>query len=157
MWMILSVVLALTVAGCPTGSGTGTGSPPVPRIGDYTFRISLPARTPIDGAFTIVADTVSLDTDGQPCRHDTGLTGSRRSHLFSCFPPIGMDSFSVTIDVYEPAMSSWAATQSVKKSRTVCVRFTTTLQGRQVCAETRTEEYFDTVRIGGRLRLTARD
>lgn len=154
MRRVVSVALVWIVAGCRTGLPGGPD--PGPRLGDYTFRISLPARAPIDGGFAIAADTVSLETDGQPCRHDTGLTGSRRSHLFSCFPPIGMDSFSLTIDAYEPAMSSWAATQSVKKTRTVCVRYTTTPQGRQVCAETRSEDYFDTVRIGGRLRLTNR-
>lgn len=152
MRMVLSVVLVLTVAGCRTGS---RGGPELgPRIGDYTFRISLASRDPIDGVFTISADTVTLEADGQPCRHDTGLTGSRRSHLFSCFPPIGMDSFSVTVDAFDPAMSSWSATQSVRKTRVVCIRYTTTPQGRQVCAETRSEDYFDTVRIGGRLHLT---
>ena len=154
MLKVISIALMLIVAACRTGSRGGAESGP--RIGDYTFRISLPSRAPIDGAFTIAADTVSLDTDGQPCRRDTGLTGSRRSHLFSCFPPIGMDSFSLTIDSQDPAMSSWSATQSVRKTRTVCVRYTTTPQGRQVCAETRSEDYFDTVRIGGRLRLTNR-
>jgi hypothetical protein len=43
------------------------------------------------------------------------------------------------------------------KTRTVCTRYTTTPQGRQVCAETRNENYFDNVRTGGTLSLTAVD
>ena len=154
--MRIALALALVVAtACQTGARQG--SEPRRRIGEYAFRINLTAQTPIDGMITIAPDTVTLEIGGQPCRRDPGLSGSRRVHLFSCFPPIGIDGFAVTVDSQDPALSSWSGTQAVRKSRTVCVRFTTTPQGRQICAETRTEDYFETVRVGGRLRITAAD
>ena len=155
--MRIAIPLALVVIAAACNAGAGLGSEPRRRVGEYAFRISLTALQPIVGVFTIAPDTVSLDADGQPCRRDPGLTGSRRVHLFSCFPPIGIDGFRLTIDSQDPALSSWSGTQSVKKTRTVCVRFTTTPQGRQICAETRSEDYFDTVRVGGRLLITAAD
>ena len=155
MRMALPAALLVTSAACH--NGMRLGSEPRRRVGEYAFRISLAARDPVRGAFTIAADTVTLETDGQPCRHDRGLTGSRRIHAFSCFPPRDIDGFALTIDTQEPALSSWSGSQSVRRTRTVCVRFTTTPQGRQVCAETRSEDYFETVRIGGRLNIIAAD
>ena len=155
MRMALPVALLAMSAACH--NGPRLGSEPRRRIGEYSFRISLSARDPVTGAFTITADTVTLEADGQACRHDRALTGSRRTHAFSCFPPRDIDGFALTIDTQEPVLSSWSGTQSVKKTRTRCVRFTVTPQGTQVCAETRSEDYFETVRIGGRLNIIAAD
>ncbi|HET9426633.1 MAG TPA: hypothetical protein VFO55_14820 [Gemmatimonadaceae bacterium] len=127
------------------------------RIGEYSFRINLTGREPVDGGFSIAADTVTLDADGQTCRRDFGLAGSRHIHVFSCFPPPGIDRFGITIDSEQPAFSTWTIIQNVRKTRTVCVRYATTARGTRVCAETRSEDYFEDVRIGGRLRVTRVD
>jgi hypothetical protein len=150
----LPIALVMTLVACHQAR---LGPAPSRRVGDYAFRISLSGQDPVRGSFTIAPDTVLLETAGEACRVVPAQVRTQNLLAFSCFPPPGLDAFGITIDPNHPSLSKWSAMQSVMKTRTVCARVTTTPQGRQVCAETRRENYFENVRTGGTLSLTAVD
>ena len=152
MRMVLPLLMVAALAACHRSPGAE--SAPRRAIGSFSYRINFGSQNPIDGVISIDEDTVTLEADGQPCRRESVLTGSQRSHPFSCFPPPGLESFELNIDSTQPALSTWSAIQIVRKTRVVCVRYTTTRAGTQICAETRNEMYFENVKLGGRLRMT---
>jgi hypothetical protein len=154
MRTVLPIALVMTLMACHQAR---LGPAPSRRVGDYEFRVSLSGQDPVRGSFTIAPDTVLLETAGQACRLIPAQVRTQSLLGFSCFPPPGLDAFGITVDPNHPSLSKWSAVQSVMKTRTVCARFTTTPQGRQVCAETRSENYFENVRTGGTLSLTAVD
>src|SRR4051812_17954233 len=120
MRAVLPIALVMTVMACHPAR---VGPEPSRRIGDYAFRIALSGQDPVKGVLSISADTVLLETAGQDCRHEPGRFGPENLHSFSCFPPPGLDRFALTIDPNHPALSRWVATQSVRKQRTVCIRY----------------------------------
>jgi hypothetical protein len=154
MRTVLPIALVVTLAACHQAA---IGPAPSRRVGDYGFRISLSGQDPVRGAFSVTTDSVFLETAGQACRHEPGRVGPENLHRFSCFPPPGLDSFGITIDPNHPSLSKWSAVQSVMKTRTVCVRYVMNQRNQRVCAESRTENYFENVRVGGALNLTAVD
>ena len=149
--------IALVMASLACHSGLRSGPTPSRKIGSYGFRISLSGREPVEGAFSIERDTVIAETGGQGCRRDPGRAGPAHLHSFSCFPPAGFDKFGLTVDSDHPPSSTWTIIQSVMKTRTVCARYTVTERGQRICAENRSENYFEDVRIGGRLSIIAVD
>lgn len=153
--MVLPIAFAVAAMACHRAAGPEVH--PHRKLGDYGFRVSLTGRNPLDGAFIIAADSVTLYAAGQPCRRDYNRTSPADVHFFTCFPPEGFDKFDVTIDSAHPFSSTYGMLRSVMKTRTVCVRTTTNARGQQVCAESRTENYFVDERSGGRLRITAAD
>ena len=154
MRTVLPIALVTTVVACqPARPGTN----PSPRVGDYEFRISISGQDPVRGLLTIARDTVLLETAGQGCRLEPVRVSAENLRSFSCFPPPGLDRFGLTIDASHPALSRWSATQSVMKTRTVCVSYITNSRGQRVCAESRSENYFENVSVGGRLTFTAVD
>ena len=155
MRKILPIALTLAVMACHRGASSEVH--PHRKVGDYGFRISLSGRDPVDGAFTIAADSVTLETAGQACRRDYNRTSPADLHFYSCFPPSGFDKFDVTIDSAHPFSSTWGMVQSVMKTRRVCIRYTVNARGQTVCAEMRDENYFVDVRSGGRIRITGAD
>jgi hypothetical protein len=155
MRVVLPIALAVVMTACHHGSSSEVR--PHRKVGDYGFRISLSGADPLDGVFTIAADSVLLETAGQACRRDFNRTSVADLHFFTCFPPSGFDKFDVTIDSGHPFSSSWGMTRSVPRTRTICVRYTVNARGQQVCAETRNETYFVDVRSVGRLRITGAD
>jgi hypothetical protein len=155
MRMVLPIALTVAVMACHSAATSEVH--PHRKLGDYGFRISMSGRDPLEGAFTIAADSVTLETSGQACRRDYNRTSPADVHYFICFPPAGFDKFEVTIDSAHPFSSTYAFTQSVMKTRSVCVRTTVNARGQTVCAETRTESYFADARSGGRLRITGAD
>ena len=155
MRTVLPIALVATLIACHNGPGPGSSSW---KRGSYTFRITLSGREPVTGAFTVVTDTVTAETGGQDCGPDLTHTSTPSIfHYFSCFPPNGFDKFGVMVDAAHPFSSTWFMMQSVMKSRTVCARYVVNQRGQTVCAETRTENYFQDVRSGGRLILIAAD
>ena len=154
MRTVLPIALVMTMLACHSAR---LGPEPSRRNGDYAFRINFVGRDPVSGVLSISRDTVLLETAGQGCRHEPFRVGAENLHAFSCFPPAGLDKFSMVIDPNHPALSRWTATQSVQKERKVCARYATNARGQTVCAETRTETYFENVSVGGRLNFTAVD
>lgn len=155
MRMALPIALAMLAMGCHRAASPEVH--PHRKLGDYGFRISIAGRNPLDGAFTVAADSILVEAAGQPCRRDHNRTSPADVHFFTCFPPDGFDKFEVTIDSAHPFSSTFGFTRNVMKTRSVCVRTTTNARGQQVCAETRTENYFVDERSGGRLRITGAD
>ena len=154
MRRVLPIALVMTIVAC---HAVRVGPEPSRRNGSYAFRITLSGQDPVRGVLTVAADTVLLETAGQDCRHEPGRVGAENLHAFSCFPPPGLDRFVFTVDPNHPALSRWTATQSVMKKRVVCVRYVVNARGQTVCAETREENYFENVSVGGRLQFTAVD
>ena len=68
MRMVFPIAFAVAAMACQRAAGPEVH--PHRKLGDYGFRISLAGRNPLDGAFTIAADSVMLETAGQPCRRD---------------------------------------------------------------------------------------
>jgi hypothetical protein len=153
--MVLPIALTVAVMACHRAATSEVH--PHRKLGDYGFRISMSGRDPVQGAFTIAADSVTLETGGQACHRDYNRTSPADVHYFTCFPPAGYDKLDVTIDSGHPFSSSYGITQSVMKTRRVCVRTTVNARGQTVCAEMRTENYFVDTRSGGRLRITGAD
>jgi hypothetical protein len=149
------IALLMVVTSCHAGVPSGTA--PRRHTGEYAFRVGISTLDPVDGYFIVSRDTVTVETAGQACRREPGVAGPPFLHPFSCFPPGGIDRFGMTIDSDRPEQSSWYAFQSVPKSRERCIRYETTARGTQVCAQTRSETYFETVRHSGRLRIIAID
>jgi hypothetical protein len=154
MRTVLPIALVMTMMACHQAR---VGPEPSRHKGEYAFRISFVGRDPVTGVLSITADTVLLETSGQGCRHDPFRVGAENLHSFSCFPPPGIEKFAMVIDPNHPALSRWTASQSVQKERKVCARYVANSRGQTVCAETRTETYFETVSVGGRLNFTAVD
>jgi hypothetical protein len=149
------IALVLLLASCH--GPARPGSIPERRVGEFAFRVRISTLDPIDGVIAIARDTVTVEADGQTCRRTPGVAGPLYLHPFSCFPPGGINTFALTVDSDRPAQSSWTAVQTIQRSRERCVRFVTNARGTQVCAETRQETYFEDVRHGGRLLITAVD
>ena len=149
--------IALVVALIACHNAARSGSAPGRKLGSFSFRISVSGSEPVEGAFAIARYTVTVETMGQACRREPGRAGPAHLHFFSCFPPPGWDKFGVTVDSDNPYSSTFTITQNVMKTRTVCVRYTLTERGQRICAENRSENYFEDVRFGGRLNLVAVD
>jgi hypothetical protein len=123
---------------------------PLRQVGDYAFRMTIGA-IPVNGEFSIEADTVTLDADDHSCRRSpTGIIDPL-SHPFNCGG--GPTSFSVVIDSKRPAESNWTSSVPVKKTTTVCTRYTTTKEGLTICSASRTEVVTVNERVSGRLEV----
>src|SRR5689334_11858361 len=89
---------------------------PQRELGDYAFRMMIGA-IPVNGEFSIEADTVTLDADDHSCRRSpTGIIDPL-AHPFNCGG--GPTSFSVVIDSKRPTQSNWSSYVPVKKTTTV--------------------------------------
>lgn len=149
---LLPITLACIVVACRT---TPQASPDSRRsVGTFSYRINFGARQPIEGTITIEPDTVTVDGE-LFCRRDMLLTGTQRSRSFTCNPPIGLNAFSLNIDAFQPALSTWSGSQTVTRTRRVCAQYTVTAQGRRVCARFETETYQADSSFGGLLRIIA--
>lgn len=124
---------------------------PVRDLGDYAYRLNI-RGVPVEGGFSIEADTVTLDAENYSCRRaPTGIIDPL-AHPFSCGG--GPTSFSIVIDSKRPSQSSWTSYTAVKKAHQICTRYATTKEGQTICVATRTEIVTENERIGGRLEVS---
>lgn len=124
---------------------------PARDLGDYAYRLTI-RGVPVEGEFSIEADTVLLDADNHSCRRVPSGIIDPLAHPFSCGG--GPTAFSVVIDSKRPAQSTWTSYTPVKKTEQTCTRYTTTKEGQTICAATRTEVVTVNERISGRLEVT---
>jgi hypothetical protein len=124
---------------------------PARDLGDYAYRMTIQG-VPVEGEFSIEADTVLLDADDHSCRRaPTGIIDPL-VHPFSCGG--GRTSFSVVIDSKRPEQSTWTSSTPVRTTHQTCTRYATTKEGQTICAAMGTEVVVENRRISGRLEVT---
>jgi hypothetical protein len=115
-------------------------------FGTYRFEEQLTPDDKIEGTFVVENDSVSVDAYPGPCRYDRD-----RASLLTISYRCGDVQF--TFDRTDPVRkATYTAVVHVKDSRQVCVRYTTTSTGKQVCAQTSTETVYRDARRSGVLR-----
>jgi hypothetical protein len=151
MRMSFSIALVIAVAACQ--KSPRLEPQPERAVGDFSYRMTI-GVTPIEGAFSIESDTVTLDAENHSCRRlVTGLTEAPISHSFTCGG--GPTFFRVVVNSLHPELSKWTSSKAVTKSRQVCVKWTVTKEGERICATSRKEIYTESVPVTGRLEVTA--
>lgn len=148
MRMRFSIAILIAVIGCQKAPRVE----PVPQGGgDYSFQMNV-GTVPVQGEFSIVADSVMLEAADHGCRPmRLAYSGDPRSRWFSCSGP---SEFRVALNLRQPSFSRWTSSQPVKKTRQVCDRWVVTAKGDRVCSYSRTEVYVADEPIGGQLYVT---
>lgn len=135
--------LALVV-GCAS-NGNKVGLRPE-QMGAYRFTERVGEDVELAGIFVVESDTVSIEATPGPCRYDRDRS-SALAISYSCG-----DVF-YTFDRTDPLRTArYSTVVHLAERKSVCVRYTVTSTGRQVCAESRNETVFRDVRRSGLLR-----
>ena len=139
--LLLSVALATACAASKPRAGINPDL-----FGSYRFEEQLSPDSRIEGTFIVGQDSVAIDAYPGPCRYERD-----RSNVFAIVYTCGGVAFA--FDRADPVhKASYSAIVQVKSRRQVCVRYTTTKEGTQVCAQTSSETYYRNVRRSGALR-----
>jgi hypothetical protein len=132
------------VFGCAS-NGKRVGVRPE-QLGAYRFTERVTEGVELEGIFVIEADTVSMDARPGPCRYER-----ERSNALAISYTCGDVTYA--FDRSDPLRSArYTTVARVQETKSVCVRFTVSSTGRQVCAESRPEVSYRDVRRSGLLR-----
>src|SRR6185295_86964 len=91
---------------------------PARELGDYSYRIS---GTSINGRFTILPDTVTLDVQQRSCRPVNTDVPGRQFYYFRCIG--GPMVFNTTVYLSRPLLSTWSTSTTVKKKVEICLKY----------------------------------
>jgi hypothetical protein len=133
---------------CVSSSPRGR-SVPASRIGVFRFLEYVPGTSPgvtLEGEISVDRDTILVEDTVRPCRYDE-LRSRRTTVVYNC-----ADVF-LAFDRYNPIdRATYSLVTTVNVPVRTCARYTTTTDGRRVCAQMRTEMVPRDVRRSGRLR-----
>lgn len=149
----ISLSLIVGLAACHTYPRTGS-EPATRTLGTFAYHVNITGQREETGTFTISRDTVMVEADEEICRRVPELSISERSHVFDCGGAFGLKALSLTIDSKQPLLSRWYAIRTESRSRRVCSLQVVTPEGRQYCAQYRTETYDADIPFGGPLRVS---
>jgi hypothetical protein len=100
----------------------------------------------LDGEITVERDTILVEATPGPCHYDV-LRSRSTTVVYRC-----ADVF-LAFDRYDPIdRATYSLVTTVNVPVRTCARYTTTTDGRRVCAQMRTETVPREVRRSGRLR-----
>ncbi len=141
---ITAVASLAILAGCASNaSKVGRRSE---LVGAYRFTERVSTDLELEGIFVVETDTVSLEANPGPCRYER-----ERSNVLAISYSCGDVSYA--FDRSDPVHTArYSAIVHLRETRTICIRYTVTSTGRQVCAESRNETVFRDVRRSGVLR-----
>src|ERR1044071_9788816 len=93
------------------------------QLGTFEYRASIVGREET-GTFTILPDTVSIDSDDEMCRAQHQVVQySGGPYWFDCTGAPGVRSLMIFVDVLKPYRASWVATMTVTRTRRTCVEY----------------------------------
>jgi hypothetical protein len=142
--------MVIGIVGCHKAPAPEVQPWPARELGEYSYRLL--SATPVNGKFTILADTVTMDAQQQSCRRvGTGVINPE-VHPFRCVG--GSMAFNVYVNSRDPLLSTWNTAKTVKKTVEICMKYGYTTTGQKECSSSRREVRTVTVRDGGRLDIT---
>ncbi|CAN5386729.1 hypothetical protein BH09GEM1_BH09GEM1_06390 [soil metagenome] len=146
MWR--SAAVAVLWLGFAVGCASG-GKPQALRaaqLGAYRFTERVADDVTLEGIFVIEPDTVSIEATPGPCRYESERSNSL-GYSYTC------GDVHYAFERSDPLRTaSYSVVVHLRETKSVCVRYTVTSTGRQVCAESRNETVFRDVRRSGLLR-----
>jgi hypothetical protein len=145
---VAAILLIGISEGCVPSSSRGSAAS-ASRVGVFRFLERVPDTSPgvtLEGGITVETDTILVEAAPGPCHYDN-LRSRGTTVVYRCAEVFLYFDRSNPID---RARYSLVATVNVPV--TTCARYTTTTDGRRVCAQVRTEMVTREVRRSGRLR-----
>lgn len=141
-----------SLAACASRSGSPATQPPTgPIEGNYQYIANLPGQQ-VRGLLRVLADTMVIVPLADYCQPVMG-TPDPIVLRYTCNGTGKFEQLTLTLDRRNPAQfSKWSASLAVRKQREVCTRYAMQ-DGRQVCVQTKTEQYETTESRSGNLQV----